>query len=103
MHLAVFPLAQHCISTEPILCPLLLFGYDIIIPMSTEITHLEHSQLSVLRIILYRPPTHAPNIAIHALGTLPVHHLLYVKHLSFFDSILTLPDTATPRIVYISI
>ena len=63
---------------------------------------LERSQLSVFRVIL-GIPTRAPTLGIHSmLGTLPVKYQVYKKHLVFLHSLLSLPDSATPKVVFMA-
>ena len=59
---------------------------------------LERAQLSILRIIL-GVPTRAPSLGIHyLLGTLP---LQFLKHFSFLHNLLSLPENAGPRRLFV--
>ena len=73
----------------------------IFFPTSTETKMLKRCQLSVLRIIMGLP-ARAATIAIHHLaGTLPFKFLVYKSHLSFLHCILSLPDAAVSRAVFL--
>lgn len=79
----------------------LQYGWDVLYPTKTELAMLERGQLSMLRIILGLP-TRAPVIGIHyLLGTLPMQLLIFKKHLTLLHGILSLPDSAVPKSVFL--
>ena len=74
---------------------------DILSPTKTEEVMLERAQLAIFKIILGLP-ARAPSIAIHyLLGTLPIHLLIYQKHLSFLHNLLSMPDKTVPKSVFL--
>ena len=80
---------------------LLQFGFDVVYPTQSELHLLERGQLTMLRSILGLP-TRAPAYGLHyLLGTLPMQLLVYKKHLSLLHAILSLPDQATVKEVFL--
>ena len=76
----------------------LTFGWELLTPSKAEVKMLERA---ILRIIL-DVPTRAPSLGIHyLLGTVPVQFLIYKKHFSFLHSLLSLPENAVPRRLFL--
>ena len=81
--------------------PCLHFGLDVLSPTKSEEVMLERAQLAILKIILGLP-ARAPSITIHyLLGTLPIHLIVYQKHLCFLHSLLSLPNNAAPKSIFL--